>query len=119
METEFVRFVTGDYAPGITFYLGLLGKTIAYSSMGFLEAPIMLLVFFILVGMTFRLSRKCIGARANPILFTGVFQVLLSGSVEEVSYGLYAVWVVYLICHIKISLPLVHNLPNVRRLRAN
>lgn len=119
METEFVKFVAGDYAPGITFYLGLLGKTIAYSSMGLLEAPMMLMVVFLLVSMTFRLSHKCIGISANPILFTGVFQVLLSGSIEEVSYGLYAVGVVYLICRMKISLRSVGNPPTIIRFRAN
>jgi hypothetical protein len=98
METEFVKFVSGAYAPGITFYQGLLGKMIAYASMGLLDLPLMLLTVFILMALTFRFSRGIIGSRANPVLFMGVFQVLLSGSIEEISYGVYAAALIYLIC---------------------
>lgn len=104
METEFVKYVTGEYAAGITFYLGLLGKIIVYASMGVLDSLMMLFVVISLLLMTFSLTKKCIGISANPIIFTCIFQVLLSGSIEEISYGLYAVAVVYLMCRIKISL---------------
>lgn len=98
METEFVNFVSGAYAPGITFYLGLLGKAIAYASMDPLDMPLMLITTLLLLFSIIHLSRLTIGSRANPIIFMGIFQVLLSGSIEEISYGLYATALVYLIC---------------------
>lgn len=111
METQFVNFVTGDFAAGITFYLGLLGKLIAYAFMSPLDMPLMLLTTFLLMFLIFRVSRAIIGERANPILFTGVFQVLLSGSIEEISYGIYATVLIYLICVVRWSTKPRHKRP--------
>lgn len=98
METEFVNFISGAYAPGITFYLGLLGKSIAYAFMDPFDMPLMLITTFLLLFSIIHLGRSTIGSRSNPIAFMGIFQVLLSGSIEEISYGLYATTLVYLIC---------------------
>jgi hypothetical protein len=98
METVFVSFVSGNFAPGITFYLGALGKSIAYAFMEPEDMPLMLLTMGTLLYLMFKLSRGIIGARSNPILIMSVFQLLLSGSMEEMSYSVYATALIFFIC---------------------
>lgn len=104
LETEFVRFVAGDYNPGVTFYLGLLGKSIVYAEIHAIEITLMLSALVLLVILTFKLSHKCIGSQANPILYLWVFQILLSGSMEEVSYNLYATTVIYVLSRTRLQI---------------
>lgn len=101
IETVFVSFVTGSFAPGITFYLGLLGKSISYFYQSPIDMFLMVMVAFSLLFASIRLTQATIGRSAGPIMITGIFQVLLSGSIEEISYGVYAALLAYLICKVR------------------
>ncbi|MCK7499232.1 MAG: hypothetical protein MZW92_58735 [Comamonadaceae bacterium] len=60
METLFVSYVSGAFVPGITFYLGLVGKAIAYAFISPLEMPLMLITTLILLAAIIQFSQAII-----------------------------------------------------------
>lgn len=105
-ETIYVNIVTGEFNPGVIFYLGLFGKLLAYFNTGIYNFGNFFIVTFVLLGGLFILLKLNFKKAANPFIFYTIIQFALSGSIEELSYTLYGICLVLIFCKIRFG---IHN----------
>lgn len=103
LETLYIYLVTGEFNPGVIFYLGFLGKLSLFYYWGpfsflcFLVYSIWLLVFIFIILSIIASNYS------RPISFYVVIQFLISGSMEELAYTLYGLIFLLFITMVKVG----------------
>lgn len=97
LETILVNVISGDFNPGIVFYLTAVGKVVSIYTYSPILALLWMIESFVLLKILFYLIIRLCGANGIYACLMAALGFALSGSLEEIGYGIYGMFVLNLV----------------------